>query len=49
MDPNKPCVFPFKYLGINYTECSDVIRIDDGNEERVRYKKLHQNIIDKIK
>ena len=23
-DPNKPCVFPFNYNGINYTSCTTV-------------------------
>ena len=30
-DPGKGCVFPFKYKGIEYTECTDVDSLNDGN------------------
>ena len=30
-DPGKGCVFPFKYKGIEYTECTDVDSVNDGN------------------
>ena len=30
-DPGQGCVFPFKYKGIEYNECTDVDSVNDGN------------------
>ena len=30
-DPGKQCIFPFKYKGIVYSECTDADSVNDGN------------------